>query len=135
MAGHADAKIEEGTAIVLEARSMSEPFTAVFEDDGDTGYFYALDLRGGHAAKIVDGVQIYSVGDGTGTRTRAIRLEWSADGWRAGLRVDGVLEAVLDFARQRGMCRTGFPPARDPWTRQKALSDHELIEALSARAV
>ena len=33
-----------GRAVVAQGKSPSANFAAVFEDDGQTGYFYALDL-------------------------------------------------------------------------------------------
>ena len=95
VAGEVEAQIQEGRPDVLESRSASEPLMAVFEDDGETGYFYALDLSGTHGQKIADAVQIYSVdAGGQGTLVRVIRIAWSLDGWKAGLLV-GLLHDVL----------------------------------------
>jgi len=39
--------------------SPTAQFTAVFEDDGDTGYFYAHDRSDG--GRVLDAVQIYNL--------------------------------------------------------------------------
>jgi hypothetical protein len=41
----AQAEITVGKVTIVESSSPSQPLASVFEDDGDTGYFYALDLR------------------------------------------------------------------------------------------
>jgi hypothetical protein len=62
------------------SESGSEPFATVFEDDGETGYFYAMDLR--REEQIVDAVHIYNVASmvdrqrvsaGVGSGNRVVR--------------------------------------------------------------
>jgi hypothetical protein len=45
---------------IVEAVAPDSPFAAVFEDDGSTGYFYALDIRVPDQ-QIQDALQVYSV--------------------------------------------------------------------------
>jgi hypothetical protein len=47
-----------GTPTTIEAPSPSVPLAVVFEDDGDTGYFYALELED-RDNPIVDALHIY----------------------------------------------------------------------------
>lgn len=85
-------------------------FSAVFEDDGETGYFHAVE-RIGSEPKLLDAVHIYDVRN-VADRDRASQLEirWASGGRHAALYIDGVAHAVFDFAARRGCCRTGFPP-------------------------
>lgn len=117
---------------MLESRSVSQPIMVVFEDDGDTGYFYALDLGRSQSERIVDVLQIYLVSPDTRGCVRLIRIAWSADGCKAGLLVDGDIEAVFDFDGRRGMSRSGFPAAPGQWSRAVPLSHDQLRAAFAA---
>ena len=105
----------------------------VFEDDGDTGYFYALDLRRDHGEKIVDAIQIYTTTEDYGDDDRApilARIIWSGDERRSGLEIDGRLRAVFDFSNLVDCGLGGFPPGMNGWTR-RALEEAELRRILT----
>jgi hypothetical protein len=90
-----------------------QALAAVFEDDGDTGYLYALDLSAQAKGQnpIQEALHIYnakSVADGDQESVAAII--WSEDGQRACLLINNYTHAVVDFAGKRGYCRTNFPP-------------------------
>jgi len=89
--------------------SLTQPHSAFFEDDGETGYFYALDLTRSDNM-IVDAVQIYNVAN-VSDRERAsyITILWSADGMKCALLINDCPHAAFDFAAKRGCCRTNFP--------------------------
>jgi hypothetical protein len=94
---------------------------AVFEDDGDSGYFYALDVRREHGEKIVDAIQIYTTTEDFGDDHRdpiLARIVWSDDGKRSGLKIDGRLQAVFDFSNLVGYGLIPFPPASNGWARK-----------------
>jgi hypothetical protein len=97
-----------GTPVVLECASPGGPWVAVFEDDGETGYFYAVDLEFDPEKPIVDALGVYNV-DELPRRLRLVEVGWSDDGSKAMLRVDQHPEAVFDFTARRGWCRSGFP--------------------------
>lgn len=85
-------------------------FSAVFEDDGETGYFYAVE-RVGETPRLLDAVHIYNVRCVTdGDLESELEIRWSADGAHAALFINDVAHAVFDYAARRGCCRTGFPP-------------------------
>ena len=42
-------------------------------------------------------------------RERLAAVEWSKDGLRAALYLDGTAQALFDFAERRGYCRMDFP--------------------------
>ena len=86
-------------------------FGAVFEDDGTTGFFYAIE-RAGDQPTILDAVHIYNVRNVTDReRESELEIRWTADGLHAALFINDYAHAVFDFAARRGYCRTGFPPA------------------------
>ena len=80
----------------------------VFEDDGETGYFYACVTVNG---PVLDSVHIYNV-EAVKDRDRPseYKIGWSAAGRHAALLINGHPHAVFDFDRRKGWCRTGFPP-------------------------
>jgi len=91
-----------GTECFLDSVSPSTQYAVVFEEDGATGYFYALDtsLSG---QQIVNAVHVYNVGEGQ-RAGEVVHLEvvWSADGLRAGLKRNDQLAAALDFSSSTG---------------------------------
>ena len=48
-----------GSTFVIEGPSDGAPYLCVFEDDGDTGYLYAVDVSG-EELQILDAVHIYN---------------------------------------------------------------------------
>lgn len=109
-----------GTKMVVDSVSTQSSFAVVFEDDGDTGYFYGLDpSREGNP--ILDAMHIYNVSAVTDRdQPSAVKIVWSDDGLKAALVINEYPHAVFDFEAKRGYCRTGFPPADKRWT----LFDH-----------
>ena len=53
--------LKQGTATVLEVPGPLQPYKVVFEDDGETAYFYALDLSRPADAQIADAIHVYDV--------------------------------------------------------------------------
>jgi hypothetical protein len=102
----------------LASDSTAVPWTVVFEDEGIAGYFYACDRsQQSHDASILDAMLIYNVGAlatsdqqlSRPTAERIASIEWSRDGLKAVLYLDGVPQALFDFAARRGFCRMNFP--------------------------
>ena len=58
----AEETLNVGRELVVEGASPSTQFATVFEDDGDTGYFYGLDTKKA-GNPIVDALHIYNVAD------------------------------------------------------------------------
>jgi hypothetical protein len=95
----------------VEGRAPEGQFSAVFEDDGDTGYFYALDYAAGEQP-IVDALHVYNVANVADANIPSeVVIGWSLDSTKTVLLIDGHPHAVLDFSAKHGYCRTGFPPA------------------------
>jgi hypothetical protein len=116
-----------GEPFVLSAPAPSPPYEAVFEDDGETGYFYGLDTRN-EKDPVLDALHVYNVADVT---DRAIssrfQVVWTADGTKTALFVNDYPHAVFDFVARRGYCRTNFPP---PASGGFSVEGHEWDEAV-----
>ena len=56
----AEGTLEVGTKGMLDSKSPKGRFAVIFEDDGRTGYFYALDTTR-EDQPIIDAVHIYNV--------------------------------------------------------------------------
>lgn len=103
-------EIKVGTAVVIEGASTDDRYQAVFEDDGETGYFYAVDPMA-EQNTIQDAVQIYNVRDVVDRdKPSIVEIVWSADNRKVVLLINNHPHAVFNFEAKRGFCRTGFPP-------------------------
>lgn len=112
----AEQAITIGQPAVVEGPSPHAHFGIVFEDDGTTGYLYALDFSRDDNP-IVDAMHIYKV-DQVVCRYEPslVQLVWSRDGFKAALIVNQYPHAIFDFEARRGYCRTGFPASAFEWT-------------------
>lgn len=111
-----------GAGVLVGSDAPGQPYSVFFEDEGDTGYFYALDLnRTGQGDPIVDAVHIYNVTSVVDRdRDSILAIVWSDDGLKCALLINGHPHAAFDFALRRGYCRTNFPnfgtTASDAWS-------------------
>ena len=103
-----------GSKTVLQSEAPSGAYSVVFEDDGDTGYFYAL-APGAEALELLDALHVYNAEAELRGVDCSLELIWSADALRAGLRLNGALWAVFDFDQRKGWCRSEFPPPQGRW--------------------
>ena len=115
-----------GEKVAIQAPAEAPPYSVVFEDDGKTGYLYALD-NSRRDNPIVDALLIYNVEQIT-DRHLPCKLEvvWSGDNLVAVLFLNRRPHAAFDFGARRGYCRCGFPPPRGDW----ATHDHEWDDAV-----
>jgi hypothetical protein len=95
----------------LSSNSTAVPWTAVFEDEGPAGYFYACDRsQQTQEHSIMDAMLIYnraSLEDSA--RERIASVQWSRDGQQCVLYLDGSAQAFIDFATKQSFCRSDFP--------------------------
>ena len=106
-----------GSKVFLDSVSPFCNHGVVFEDDGDVGYFYALDIAGTEQ-QIRDTLHIYDVQfKGNQNRLVLIQIVWSPDGLKAGLLLDGQYQAVFDFVSRRGYGRSRFSPNTGEWSK------------------
>ena len=98
-----------GVPNLISSDSPTNFFSAYFEDDGDTGYFYAID-RSRSSGSILDTLHIYNVANVKDReRPSILVIHWSGDGTKCALLVNGYAHAAFDFAARRGYCRNNFP--------------------------
>src|SRR5689334_10040550 len=97
--------------IYLEGPSPKLPhYLMIFEDNGETGYLYAYDLRNENQP-ILDALHIYDVKNIMDREKPSLfQIFWSADGLKAALLINQYPHAVFNLESQRGCCRTNFPP-------------------------
>ena len=97
----------------MASDSPKSSFSGVFEDDGETAYFYAYDRAN---PQILDAVHIYNVANVVDRhRESEVEILWSSDGLKAGLLINGYLHAVLNFEIRKAYSRNNFPPPGGPW--------------------
>ena len=118
-----EAASNTGTPFVLESLPVGQRFGVVFEDDGETGYFYGLDISRGDEP-IVDALHVYSVGHNVlKGAPYHVKIQWSGDFLKALLYFDGRAEAAFDFLHRRAVCRSNLPPANGTFTTTHAWDD------------
>ena len=117
--------IHVGNPDSVQGNAPEGSYSAVFEDDGDTGYFYALDFGLG-GQPIQNALHIYNAASVTDKHLPSeIKIGWSVDSQKVVLLINGYPHAVFDFSAKYGYCRTGFPsPAHgSDWTGHKWSED------------
>ncbi|OBW94586.1 DUF2251 domain-containing protein [Gallibacterium salpingitidis] len=107
--------------------SQHENLAVVFEDDGETGYFYAIDTQQEEA--IVDCLHIYNAASVEQKETaRQLQICWSEDGYFAILLINDYPHAAFDFKRLIAYNHNQFPqPAITSLWSHKLITD-ELIK-------
>lgn len=99
-----------GNPITLDCPSPKTSFSVVFEDDGETGYFYGLNLEN-QKQPVLDVLQIYNVKDILDANVSIkVEIVWSEDGLKSRLAINSFTHAVFDFESGKAYCRTNFPP-------------------------
>ncbi|EOE6858128.1 DUF2251 domain-containing protein [Cronobacter dublinensis] len=104
------AELIVGEAQVIKSLAPEGMLAAVFEDDGETGYFYALD-ESVDGNPIQDAVLIYHAEDiSDGRIPSEVKIGWSEDSQKCVLLINGYPHAALDFVGKNGYSRSDFPP-------------------------
>jgi hypothetical protein len=122
--------LSPGTPVVIDGLAPDSSYAVVFEDDGDTGYFYGLDRsRGGN--QIVDTLHIYNVASVSDKdKPSEVEIAWSSDSKKAFLFINRYPHGAFDFAAKRGYCRSGFPPPDRGWTEHSHEWSDDVLELL-----
>ncbi len=129
----------------LSVDSTTPPWTVVFEDEGIAGYFYACDRsQEKHDNAILDAMLIYNVSAlaksdaelKRPTSERIASVEWSRDGLKAVLYLDGTPQALYDFEARAGYCRMNFPnfleEKGDTWRKSTHAWSEEALQSFEA---
>lgn len=122
--------IVPGEEVFIESTSEETNYAVVFEDDTDTGYFYALEvdpLTG--EQKILDALHIYQVEETEKPPPGVLKIIWSTDWMKCALVIDSKCHAVFDFENQGGYNRSEFPPPNEIWTKgSRELREDKILE-------
>ena len=123
---HISESIVIGTSITLECPSPQTSYAVIFEDDGETGYFYGLNLEN-KKQPVLDALHIYDVRDVLDPNV-TIKLEiiWSEDGLKSGLTINGFTHAVFDFESRKAYCRNNYPAPNRKFTKSHQWNDAAL---------
>jgi len=115
-----------GNPITLECPSPKTNFAVVFEDDGDTGYFYGLNPEN-KKQPVLDSLHIYNAKDVL-DREISLKLEivWSDDGLKSCLVINSFTHAVFDFESNKAYCKNNFPPPDRRFTNSHKWKDEAL---------
>lgn len=131
MSNRAGQRFTPGTDTFVAADSATGPYSTVFEDNGETGYFYAYDRK---AKSVLDAVLIYNVSSVVERdRESFAKIIWSEDGLKSALLINDYPHAVFDFEAKRGYSRKNFPnlpsaPNRD-WDRSTHQWDDAALQS------
>ncbi|HKU27701.1 MAG TPA: DUF2251 domain-containing protein [Candidatus Sulfotelmatobacter sp.] len=113
-----------GTEAFLASDSPNGRWSTYFEDDGETGYFYAWDLELPDN-NILDALHIYNVSTVVDRdRPSIVQIVWSAEGAKCALLINRFPHAMFDFEAKRGYCRTSFPKSHKASCAGWEQSDH-----------
>ncbi|TPG62278.1 DUF2251 domain-containing protein [Hymenobacter nivis] len=122
----AEIKFTVGTETFLDSTVSKGSVGVVFEDDGDTGYLYAV--APGAEITILDALHVYDVASVTDRHIPVkAQLFWTVEETAAALVINGHCHALYDFQRRAGFCRSAFPPAPHGQVPKRELTD-ELVE-------
>ena len=101
-----------GRPFVVDADSPVGRYATVFEDDGDTGCFYAVDTDVEDGNPVQDALLVYAVADVLDADLAStLEIGWSDDGLKALLLINDLPHAAFDFERRQGWCLLGLPEA------------------------
>jgi hypothetical protein len=104
--------LKVGQPLVVDADSTAGRYAAVFEDDGETGCFYAIDTDVEDGNPVQDALLVYEVADVLDAEeTSTVEIGWSTDGLKALLLINDAPHAAFDFEKRQGWCVLGLPEA------------------------
>jgi len=107
-----------GEDTFIESYSPENHFGVVFEDDGQTGYFYAVETdTGSKGQRVLDALHIYEVDESVAEKKSSeLKMIWSTDWMKSALVIDGQCHAVFDFSGHAGYNINEFPPPNSFWS-------------------
>jgi hypothetical protein len=133
----------------IESFTPENSYGVVFEDDGETGYFYAVEKdKDGAGLRVLDALHIYEVAEflaardaiegaaagappkePAGKKTSKLLIIWSRDWMKCALVIDGHCQAIFNFETHGGYNINEFPPPNDIWTKGDRKLTDELVRS------
>ena len=122
-----------GEPVFIESQSSEYNYAVVFEDDSETGYFYAIEINEAGEQTILDAVHIYECSGIKETERKGIvNIIWSTDWLKCALIINSYCHAIYDFDNQGGYNRNEFPPPNEIWTKgERKLTDEMVMNFFS----
>jgi hypothetical protein len=120
-----------GEDTFVESFSLENNYGVVFEDDGETAYFYAVQKDPQtEALQILDALHIYEKDPETKEKTQSnLLIIWSRDWLKCALVLDDCCNALFDFESQGGYNLNEFPPPNNFWTKQDRHLSDKLVQS------
>ena len=124
-------KISIGEPIVIQSTAPENQYMVVFEDDGETGYFYAAEHdKQGEVTVVHDMLFIYDVESvAIAARKVSLSIVWSRNWLGCGLILDDVCHALVDFENHAGYNLAAFPPPGAWSSTQSRKLTKEMVDA------
>lgn len=121
-----------GEAVFAESKSNENNYAVVFEDDTDTGYFYALEINPDTGEqRILDALHIYNLEELTEKdKPWSLKIIWSRDWLKCALVINANCHALFDFENQGGHNLNEFPPPNTIWTKGERKLTNALINGI-----
>jgi hypothetical protein len=119
------AQLIVGEEQVIKSLAPEGMLAAVFEDDGRTGYFYALDESLEETRFLMQCISTMS----RIYQTPTFLLTLKSAGLKTVkcvLLINGYPHAAFDFVGKNGYCRSGYPPINKVWS----VSGHEWSDSV-----
>lgn len=108
-------KLMVGKDFFFASDSPKNKYSAVFEDDTQTGYLYAVDRNNGQ--EILTAVNIYNVANVIDAKKPSeLKIIWDETGQNALLIINNHPYALLDFTSKKAFCRSAFPKGSNGWS-------------------
>jgi hypothetical protein len=122
----------KGTDAFIESHSSENKYGVIFEDDGDMGYFYAVETDPEKPVpRILDALHIYdALQFREEEKLTNLAIIWSRDWLKCALVLDELCHAVFDFDKQAGYNINEFPPPNAFWTKGERKLTNALIREL-----
>jgi len=103
--------------VLLTSQSPKAPFTSVFEDDGEKGYFHAVSNMAEGEPQVETVIPIYKVDDSL--KGQLVTIVWSDNGEQSALLIDDTFKAVIDFPNQQVFTQENTPYDDISWKNVK----------------
>ncbi len=125
-----DQNIIIGKQTFIESVSSENNYQVIFEDDTDTGYFYAAERnKDTDELRILDMLLVYDVESiEVSEQNITLHIIWSTDWMKCGLILNNYCHAIFDFENEVGYNRHEFPPPV-LWGKQERKLTDELVAA------
>ena len=137
-----------GEDLFAESFSPESPYGVVFEDDGQTAYFYAVEKdKEGTGLRVLDALHILETGiepeegeeapepitdvpAAAAQKPAKLQIVWSRDWMKSALVIDGLCHALFDFIAHGGHNINEFPPPNELWTQGDRKLTMQLMQKL-----